>query len=67
MVAPIDPLEGQRYIEPVNSEVQGNYLDHIHNITFSMDDYVNPTTDGNLSWQSISLCTSYSGKALENW
>ena len=67
VVSPIDSLEGQRYVNPVNSEVKGDYLDHIYNITFARDDYVNPTTDGKLSWQSISSCTSYSGKALENW
>ena len=27
VVAPIDLLEGQRYVEPVNSKGQGNYLD----------------------------------------
>ena len=27
LVAPIDPLEGQRYVELVHSEGQGNYLD----------------------------------------
>jgi hypothetical protein len=32
-----------------------------------MDDYVNPTTDGVLSWRSISSCTSDSEEALENW
>ena len=27
VVAPIDPLEGKRYVKLVNSEHQGNYLD----------------------------------------
>ena len=67
MVAPIDPLEGQRYLEPVSSEGKGDYLDHIYNIMSSRDDYINPTTDGKLSWQSVISCTSDSGEALENW
>ena len=50
MVTPIYLLEGQRYVEPVNSEGQGNYLDHIFNITSDKDDYVNPTIDEKLSW-----------------
>ena len=71
MVALIDPLEGQRYVEQVNSEAKGGYLDniyiyiYIYNITSLMDDYVNPTADEKLSWWSIGSCTSYSGEALE--
>ena len=53
MVTPIDPLEGQRYVEPVNSEGQGDYLNHIYNITSTRDYYVNRMADRNLSWQSI--------------
>ena len=52
VVAPIDPLEGHRYVEPVNSEGQGDYLDHRYNIMSSRDDYINPTFDGKLSWRS---------------
>ena len=66
-VSPIDPLEGQIYVEPVNSEGQGDYLDHIYNVTSLQSDYINPTADGNLSWRSTSSCTSDSGEALENW
>ena len=65
VVAPIDPLEGQRYVELVNSEGQGDYLDHISNIVSARDDYVNPTADENLSWWSISSCTSNFCEALE--
>ena len=39
VVAPIDPLEGQRYVEPVHSEGQGDYLDHIYNVMSSTNDY----------------------------
>ena len=46
VVTPIDPLEGQRYVEQVNSEGKDGYLDHIYNITYAMDDYINTTTDG---------------------
>ena len=45
VVAPIEPLEVYRYIEPVNSEGQGDYLYHIYNTMFARDDYVNPTTN----------------------
>ena len=66
VVALIDPLEGQRYVEPVNSEGQGDYLDHIYNIAFARDDYVNQIPNGKLSWQSVSSCTSDSSEALGN-
>ena len=66
VVEPINLLEGQRYVEPVNSEGQLNYLDQIYNIMSSRYDYINPTVDGNLSWRSVRSCTSDSGEALEN-
>ena len=65
VVSPIDLLEGRRYVDPVNSEGKGNYLDHTDNIKFGRDDYVNPIADGNLSCRSIISCTSYFGEALE--
>ena len=49
VVSPIDPLEGQRYVEPVNSEGHGDYTDHIYNISTLKYDYVNLIADGNLS------------------
>ena len=67
MVAPIDPLEGQRYVELVHSEGQVDYLDHIYNIMSSRDDYINTNADGKLSWWSVISCTSDSDEALENW
>ena len=67
VITPIDTLEGNRYIEKVDSEGQGGYLDNIYNIMSAMDYYVNPMAEGNLSWRGISSCTSDSQEALENW
>ena len=67
MVAPIDPLEGQRYVKLINSEGQGDYLDHIYNVMSLKDEYMKPKTNGNLSWMSVISCTSNSGEGLENW
>ena len=50
VVAPLDPLKGQRYVEHVNNEGKDGYLDHIQNITSAMDDYLNPTSNKKLSW-----------------
>ena len=65
VVVPIDPLKRKRYVKTVNSEGQGNYLDQLYNFMSSIDDYINATMDGNLSWQSVTSCTSDSDEALE--
>ena len=63
----IDPLEGQIYVKPIKSEGQEGNLDTIYNITSAMDDYINPTTDGKLSWKIFSSCLSDSSESLKNW
>ena len=42
VIAPMDPQEGRRYIEPVRDEA-GRSWDHAYNIS---KDYVHPTVDG---------------------
>ena len=66
VASPINPLEGQRYAEPVYNEGQGDYLDQIYNVTAMQEEYINLTMDGNLSWKSVSSYTSDSGEVLEN-
>ena len=67
VVSPIDPLEGQRYVDTVYNEGQGDYLDQIYNVTALQEYYINPIVDGNLSWKSASSCTFDLGEALESW
>ena len=64
VVSPIDPFEGQIYIELVYNKGQRDYLDKIYNVTTMHEDYTNPEADGNLSWRCVSSCTSDSGEAL---
>jgi hypothetical protein len=52
VIAPLDPTERKRYIEPT----RGNEIDNLYNMNAWMDYYVNPTTNGVLIWRSISLC-----------
>ena len=33
LVAPLGPLEGQRYIEPMFNERKADHLDNIYNVT----------------------------------
>ena len=49
VVAPLDPLEGKRYVEMVFNEGKGDHLDNIYNATALREDYINPTPNGNLS------------------
>jgi hypothetical protein len=54
VTAPLEPSEGKRYIDPP----KGNDIDNLYNMTAWMDDYVNPTIDGELSRRSIISCAS---------
>ena len=67
VVSPIDPFEGQRYVEPIYNEGQGDYLDQIYNVIAMHEYHINLMANGNLSWKCESSCTSDSREALENW
>jgi hypothetical protein len=62
VTAPLDPKEARRYVEPTRKEI-----DKLYNMTVCMDDYVNPTTDGLISWRSIRSCALDSEEGLEHW
>jgi hypothetical protein len=64
-IAPLDRLEGERFIEPTCldlEEIGQLYRTNVHD-----EDYVNPTADGILSWRSITSCATNSDTSLENW
>ena len=67
VVVPIDPIDGNWYLEPVHNEGKENYMDHLYKIMYSKEGYINPTYDGKLSRRSVSSFTSDSDEALENW
>ena len=46
VIAPMDPQEGRRYIEPVRDEA-GRSWNHAYNIS---KDYIRLTIDGELGW-----------------
>jgi hypothetical protein len=62
VTTPLEPLEGKRYTESVRE----NDMHNLYNITARMEDYVEPTMDGVLSWRIFSSCTSDSKSCLEN-
>jgi hypothetical protein len=49
-IAPLDPDEGRRYTEPIKEEDHTYELENIYKLTARQEDYINPTTDRNLSW-----------------
>jgi hypothetical protein len=64
-IAPLDPSEGERFVEPTHldlEEIIELYITIVHN-----EDYVNPTTNGILSWWSITSCVIDSDTGLGNW
>lgn len=67
VIAPLDPKDGIKYVETIKGGMATEGLDSLYKVTMRIEDYINPTTDGNLSWKSISSCTSDSEEGLENW
>jgi hypothetical protein len=63
VTGPLDPTKGKRYIEPA----RGNEICNLYNMTTLIDDYVNPTVNGALSWRRISSCGSDLEEGLEHW
>ena len=49
VIVPLDPSQGERYIEPLRDEDQ-DVLDHIYNITVKEEDYVDPNAEGIMDW-----------------
>jgi hypothetical protein len=65
-IAPLDPSEGGRYVEPAKENILTEDVNHLYRTTVHEEDYINPTADGMLSWRSISSCASDSDTGLEN-
>ena len=63
IISPLDPSEGQRYIELVIEEVVGGW-DNSYNI---YEDYINATVDGELEWKSTSSASLDYNDLLKNW
>jgi hypothetical protein len=53
-VVPLDPSEGQRFVEPTCLDLEE--INQLYRTTAQEEYYVNPTADGVLSWRSITSC-----------
>ena len=67
VIAPLDPLQGPRYIEPIKAEEEVHNMENLYQMTSNQTDYINPTADGHISWRCDSSCESDSDVGLENW
>ena len=64
VIAPFDPSEGERFVEPTCLDLEE--ISELYRTTVCDEDYVNPTADEILSWQSITSCATDSDTGLEN-
>ena len=67
VIAPLDPFQGPRYIEPIRAEEEVRNMESLYQMTANQSDYINPTIEGNISWRCDSSCASDSEVGLENW
>jgi hypothetical protein len=65
VIAPLDPSEGERFVEPTCLDLEE--INQLYRTTTQEEDYVNSTTYGILSWRSITSCGSDLDTGLENW
>jgi hypothetical protein len=65
VIAPLDPSEGERFIEPTCLDLEE--IGQLYRTTMHDADYINRTIDGVLIWWSITSCTIDSDIRLENW
>jgi len=66
VIVPLDLVEGLRYTEPFHDYESDDDLDYIYKITERDQDWVNPTTDGWITWDYESSCTSNSNEEIEH-
>ena len=67
VIAPLDPSQGPWYIEPRRPNEEAQDMDNLYKMTASLEDYVNLTIDGTLSWRCASSCVSDLDADLEDW
>jgi hypothetical protein len=67
VTTPLDPTEGQNYVEPSRGGFESGGLENVYKFTLRMEYYVDPTKDGEIIWCFFSSCASNSGEEIENW
>ena len=49
VIAPLDPFQGPRYIEPIKAEEEVHNMESLYQMTSNQSDYINPNAEGNIS------------------
>lgn len=65
IIIPLDPAEGLHYTKPVHDYESDDDLDYIYKIIARDQDRVNPTVDGQITWDREISCTSDSDEEIE--
>lgn len=66
VIVMLDPIEGVHYTEPIHDYEEEDILDQIYKITAHDEDWINPTTDGWITWDRDNSYTSYSDEQIEH-
>jgi hypothetical protein len=67
VVAPLDTYEGGQYNELMDEDAQSSANENVYKIMGQREDYINPTTDGELSWISVKSYDTESEDAMKRW
>lgn len=67
VVSPLDPDKVDIYVKLVRKDLDDMDLENFYKVTARLEDYINPTTDGKLSWIGIRFYSFDYDKALANW
>jgi hypothetical protein len=65
VIAPLDPSEGGRYVEPWMNNILTEDVNQLYRTTTCQEGHTNPNVDGMLSCRIISSCASDSDTGLE--
>ena len=67
MFLPLDPNEGDNYNERVNVDAYRSVIENIYHITGHREDYINPSTDGEMIWRLVKSYDTDSKDSMERW
>lgn len=67
VVVPLDPYEGVWYTKLIHEDYENENIDHIYKLTAQNEDWINPTTNGIISWEKDNSCNSDSGEEMDDW
>jgi len=67
VVVPLDPVEGERYTEPIREEESNDELDCIYQITAQNPGQVHYNDNRRTSWERESICTIDSKEETKRW